>query len=69
MPTAERDIAPGEILTAEEMFCTGTMGEIAPVVAVDGSTIGTGTAGPVTTRLSGWFAERTAAEGELVVPG
>ncbi|MCA9311522.1 MAG: aminotransferase class IV, partial [Phycisphaerales bacterium] len=31
IPHQVRDIAPEEIQTADEMFCTGTMGEIVPV--------------------------------------
>jgi branched-chain amino acid aminotransferase len=63
----ERDIAPSEVPCAEEMFCTGTMGELAPVVRVDGHAIGTGAAGPVTRRLSEAFAELTRREGERLV--
>ena len=33
---------------ADEMFVTGTMGGIAPVISIDGRTIGTGEPGPVT---------------------
>jgi branched-chain amino acid aminotransferase len=49
------------------MFCTGTMGELAGVIEVDGRTIGTGEIGPVTRRLSELFAKRTAVEGTMVV--
>jgi branched-chain amino acid aminotransferase len=48
------------------MFCTGTMGELAGVIKLDGRIIGTGEIGPVTRRLSTSFAERTATEGEPV---
>jgi len=48
----ERDISPSELYTAEEVFCTGTMGEIAGVVGIDGRTIGTGAVGPVTRELA-----------------
>ncbi len=53
--------------TADEVFCTGTMGGLAPVVAIDGRTIGTGSPGPVTTRLTAAYAELTARSGTLVV--
>ena len=49
------------------MFCTGTMGELAAVTAVDGRTIGDGTRGPLTQRLSGLYAECTATQGEPIV--
>jgi branched-chain amino acid aminotransferase len=63
----ERDLSLTEIYRAEEMFCTGTMGELAPVVRVDGRTLGAGAAGPVTLRLMELFRELTAREGERVV--
>jgi branched-chain amino acid aminotransferase len=45
------------------MFCTGTMGELAGMIKVDERIIGGGEVGPMTRRLSGLFAERTAREG------
>ncbi|MGH7169197.1 MAG: aminotransferase class IV, partial [Gemmataceae bacterium] len=51
IPHEERDLSLTEIYRAEEMFCTGTMGELAPVVKVDGRIIGAGTAGAMTRRL------------------
>jgi D-alanine transaminase len=39
------------LLIAEEVFVTGTVAEIVPVVNVDGKTIGNGRPGPVTARL------------------
>ncbi|HAH98943.1 MAG TPA: aminotransferase IV, partial [Verrucomicrobiales bacterium] len=43
-----RDFSLTEVYRAEEMFCTGTMGELAPVTKVDGRTIGNGEIGPIT---------------------
>ena len=37
-----------EMYAADEVFCTGTMGEIAGVTEIDGRPIGDGTVGPVT---------------------
>ncbi|MDG2381961.1 MAG: aminotransferase class IV [Pirellulaceae bacterium] len=37
-----RDIAPQELLEADEMFCTGTMGELVPVLSLDNRSIGNG---------------------------
>ena len=54
---------PDGDLDRDEMFTTGTMGELAPVLECDGRTIGDGTVGPVTRQLQGWYAERTAKEG------
>jgi branched-chain amino acid aminotransferase len=67
IPHAVRDISLAEAYRADEMFCTGTMGELAPVVELDGRSIGTGAPGPVTQRLSQLFGERTATCGVVVV--
>ena len=56
-----------EVYRADEMFCTGTMGELAPVTEVDGRMIGDGQTGPVTSRLASAFAALTAREGTVVV--
>jgi branched-chain amino acid aminotransferase len=56
-----------QLYTAEEVFVTGTMGGLAPVVRVDGRTIGDGTPGPVTKRLVALFADLTAATGTRLV--
>jgi branched-chain amino acid aminotransferase len=67
IPHQERDLTLEDIYGADEMFCTGTMGELAAVTKVDGQTIGSGTVGAMTERLSKLFAQRTRMEGVLVV--
>jgi len=67
IPHAERDLSLTEVYRADEMFCTGTMGELAAVTRVDGRTIGSGQSGSMTRRLSGLFSERTRTEGVPVV--
>ncbi|HUE75152.1 MAG TPA: aminotransferase class IV [Pirellulaceae bacterium] len=67
IPHAECDLSQTEVYRADEMFCTGTMGELAAVTKVDGRTIGSGVIGPLTQRLSELFAELTRTEGEMVV--
>jgi branched-chain amino acid aminotransferase len=67
IPHAETDLTLDDVYCADEMFCTGTMGELAGVVKVDEHIIGTGKIGPMTKRLSGRFAERTVGEGVEVV--
>jgi branched-chain amino acid aminotransferase len=67
IPHEERDLSQTEVYRADEVFCTGTMGELAPVVKVDGRPIGSGTPGPVTARLTGLFRELTSREGTSVV--
>ncbi len=67
IPASERDIDPGEFLTADEAFCTGTMGELVPIVALDGHAIGGSSTGPVTRRLTREFRTLTATTGTRVV--
>ncbi|MDP6337329.1 MAG: aminotransferase class IV [Verrucomicrobiota bacterium] len=62
-----RDYSLTEVYRADEMFCTGTMGELAPVTQVDGRTIGSGEIGNMTRRLSGLFDQCVAAEAEPVL--
>lgn len=63
----EKDLSLTEVYRAEEMFCTGTMGELAPVVQVDGRMIGKGETGPMTLRLMELFRALTEREGTRVV--
>lgn len=64
IPTVERNVSLSEIYNADEVFTSGTMGELAPVLEVDGRTIATGTPGPITDKLQQLFAERTREGGE-----
>src|ERR1700682_1188595 len=63
----ETDLSPGDVYGADEMFCTGTMGELAGIVRLDNRFIGDGKVGPMTKRLSDLYAQRTATEGVDVV--
>ncbi len=67
IPHAERDLPPNEFYAADEVFCTGPMGELVPVLEIDGRAIGSGEPGPMTARLSQLFRARTVAEGTPVV--
>jgi len=67
---SESDLSLTDVYRADEMFCSGTMGELAAVVEVDGRVIGGGgeaAPGAMTRRLSELFALRTALEGTRVV--
>ena len=64
IPITERNVSLTEVYTADEMFTTGTVGELSPVLEVDGRQIGTGSPGPMTGRLQTLYAELTAREGE-----
>ncbi len=63
----EADLTVNDIYNADEIFCTGTMGELAAVTSLDGKTIGRGEVGLVTRRLSELYAQRTRTEGVQVV--
>ena len=63
----ETDLSLVDVYGANEMFCTGTMGELAAVIKLDNRQIGDGKVGPMTKRLSDLYAKRTATEGVQVV--
>src|SRR2546430_295775 len=63
----EADLSPVDVYGADEVFCTGTMGELAGVVKIDNRDIGDGKIGSMTKRLSELYAKRTATEGVQVV--
>jgi len=63
----ETDLSVVDVYGAHEMFCTGTMGELAGVTKIDNRQIGDGNVGPMTQRLSDLYAQRTATEGVQVV--
>jgi len=44
----ERDVARGELYTADEIFMTGTAAELTPLRSVDDHAVGTGEPGPIT---------------------
>jgi branched-chain amino acid aminotransferase len=66
IPHRVKDLSLTEVYRADEMFCTGTMGELAAVTGVDGRTIGDGSVGPMTKRLGDLFADLTTREGTPV---
>lgn len=51
LTVVERTIDRFDVYSADEMFATGTGVEAIPITRVDGRVIGSGVAGPVTTRL------------------
>jgi len=63
----ETDLSLVDIYGASEMFCTGTMGELAAVIKLDNRQIGDGQVGAMTKRLSDLYAKRTASQGVQVV--
>jgi branched-chain amino acid aminotransferase len=63
---AEGDYTLTQLYNASEVFVTGTMGGLAPVVSVDGRAIGDGSIGPVTKHLTELYANLTATTGTEV---
>jgi len=55
----ERPFLAADLARAEEAFITSSIREIVPIIAVDGTVIGTGKPGPVTRRLIAAFRQRT----------
>jgi branched-subunit amino acid aminotransferase/4-amino-4-deoxychorismate lyase len=53
-----------ELAVADELFFTGTTGEVRPCIEVDGRAVGDGAVGPVTQRLSDAFLSRIEATKE-----
>ncbi|HYK69469.1 MAG TPA: aminotransferase class IV [Streptosporangiaceae bacterium] len=66
LPVAVGDYSLTPFYAADEVFVTGTMGGLTPVLTIDGRQIGGGKAGPVTLRLTEMFAELTASSGTVV---
>ena len=63
---AEGDYTLPQLYNASEVFVTGTMGGLAPVISVDGRAIGDGAAGPVTRQLTELYANLIAGAGTTV---
>ena len=66
IPSRVKDLSLAEAYRADEAFCTGTMGELAAVIEIDGRRIGDGRPGRTTARLSRLYGELTARSGTAV---
>ncbi|CAN6926824.1 unnamed protein product [Brassica oleracea] len=62
----ERRISLSEFHTADEVWTTGTMGELSPVMKIDGRVIGDGKVGPVTRTLQNAYKKLTEDSGVLI---
>jgi len=67
IPSEVGDLSQAEFYRADEVFCTGTMGELAAVVEIDGRIIGDGSSGPMTGRLSSLYADLTRQASEEIL--
>ncbi len=63
IPCREFNLSITEMYTADEMFTSGTMGELTPVLEVDGRIIGTGRPGSLTEKIRSAYWEKTKSEG------
>jgi branched-chain amino acid aminotransferase len=55
IPCVEKTLQRHDLYIAEECFLTGTAAEVVPVTKIDGRTIGPGTPGPITRKLTEAF--------------
>jgi len=62
----ERNISVTEFYNAQEVFTTGTMGELTPVTEIDGRRIGEGKPGATTRHLSELYVAWARREGEPI---
>ena len=63
IPAEERRISLTELYCANEVFTSGTMGELTPVLEADGRVIGNGKLGEVTKRLQQLHRDYAFANG------
>ncbi len=66
IPAKEKNLSVTELYTADEVFTTGTMGELTPVLMADGRTIGHGKAGDLTVRLQKLHRQYAWVHGEAL---
>ena len=66
IPAAERNLSLTELYTADEVFTSGTMGELTPVLEADGRVIGNGAPGDLTRRLQVLHREAAWRDGEEI---
>ena len=64
IPCQESNVSLTQVWSADEIFTTGTMGELSPVLEVDGRTIGDGSIGPMTRRLQELHGTWVRSHGE-----
>jgi branched-chain amino acid aminotransferase len=62
MAAVERPFGPEELMAADEAFLTSSLRGIAPLVRVDGRSIGAGTPGRVTQEMAAAYADLVARE-------
>jgi len=68
IPFIEEPFTPGQLKQADEVFVTGSVSEIIPIVEVDCDPVADGQTGPVTRRLIKLYAETVQDECGLYTP-
>ncbi len=58
IPLKEKRITRDEVYIADEAFFTGTAAEVTPIREIDGRSIGSGSRGPITTRLQSLYFDQ-----------
>ncbi len=66
IPCVERNISIGEFYNADEVFITGTMGELTPVYEIDGRVMENKSGSAIRTTWYAAFKKLTAIDGEPV---
>lgn len=65
-PAVEKNISIAELYSADEVFVTGSMGEITPVLEIDGRIISNKT-GTVTSQIAELYQKQTAEMGSEII--
>jgi branched-chain amino acid aminotransferase len=68
LPHQVINLSQAEFYRADEVFCSGTMGELAFFGEIDGRVIGNGEMGAMTSRLSEMYSELTRDQSEEILP-
>mgnify|MGYP001339878783 FL=1 len=66
IPTQEKNLSLTDLYSADEVFTSGTMGEITPILKADGREIGKGEAGAMTKRIQKLYSSFAYKTGEPV---
>ncbi len=66
IPAKEKNLSMTELYSADEVFTTGTAGELTPVLMADGRSIGDGKVGSMTKRLQKLHREYAYKHGEAL---
>lgn len=66
IPVSEKNLSLTEFYTADEVFTTGTMGELTRVESIDGRAIRNRSGEQVLERIEGYFRRLTQEQGEIL---